>query len=76
VTDDLLDVTQATETLGKTAGKDAAAAKATYPSLVGLAETRALAERLKVTARDALGRLERDTSLLDGLVEKVANRTN
>ena len=76
VTDDLLDVTQATEMLGKTAGKDAAAEKATYPSLVGVKETRVLAERLKVTAADALRRLDRDTSLLAGLVEMVANRTN
>jgi geranylgeranyl pyrophosphate synthase len=76
VTDDLLDVTQVTETLGKTAGKDAVADKATYPSLVGMDETRALAERLKVTAGEALNRLDRDTSLLAGLVEMVANRTN
>jgi geranylgeranyl diphosphate synthase type II len=36
VIDDILDVTQSTETLGKTAGKDVAAQKATYPRLVGL----------------------------------------
>jgi geranylgeranyl pyrophosphate synthase len=76
VTDDLLDVTQVTETLGKTAGKDAAAEKATYPSLLGVDETRALAIRLKVMADEPLNRLDRDTSLLAGLVGMIANRTN
>jgi geranylgeranyl pyrophosphate synthase len=46
VTDDLLDVTQTSEVLGKTAGKDAAAAKATYPNTLGLADARSLAARL------------------------------
>ncbi|MFL6373370.1 MAG: polyprenyl synthetase family protein [Pyrinomonadaceae bacterium] len=74
VTDDILDVTQATETLGKTAGKDAAAAKATYPSLIGLDETRRLAAELTNTAAAALERLDRDTTLLHGLLELVASR--
>jgi len=76
VTDDLLDVTQSSETLGKTAGKDAAASKATYPGLLGLDETRRLAMELSTSAVDVLDRLDRDTSLLRGLVEMVANRTN
>ncbi len=36
ITDDLLDVTQTTEVLGKTAGKDARAEKATYPDFYGI----------------------------------------
>jgi geranylgeranyl pyrophosphate synthase len=76
VTDDLLDVTQATVTLGKTAGKDAAAKKATYPALIGIDAARALGEKLKQTAREALARVHRDTTLLDGLLVTVANRTN
>ena len=36
VIDDILDVTQTSEQLGKTAGKDSKAQKATYPSIVGL----------------------------------------
>jgi geranylgeranyl pyrophosphate synthase len=75
VTDDLLDITQPTETLGKTAGKDAAAGKATYPALIGLEETRRLANQLQTTAIDSLSGLARDTSLLHGLVEMVAGRT-
>lgn len=40
IRDDLLDVLATTEELGKTAGKDAAAAKSTYPALLGLAEAK------------------------------------
>ncbi len=54
VIDDILDVTQSTETLGKTAGKDQAAAKATYPSLIGLDASRREARRLTAKALAAL----------------------
>ncbi|MFM2198389.1 MAG: hypothetical protein RLZZ505_1821 [Verrucomicrobiota bacterium] len=54
VIDDILDVTQTTENLGKTAGKDAAVAKATYPSVMGLEESRAEAARLTAEALEAL----------------------
>ena len=54
VIDDILDVTQTTENLGKTAGKDAAVSKATYPSVIGLGESRKEAERLTAEAMDAL----------------------
>lgn len=74
LTDDILDVTQATDTLGKTAGKDAATEKATYPSLVGIEETRRLAEEFRTRATEALDRMNRDTALLRGLLEMVANR--
>lgn len=40
VVDDILDITATTEELGKTAGKDLASAKTTYPSLVGLERSR------------------------------------
>src|SRR6185295_13806101 len=43
ITDDLLDVTATAEALGKTPGKDARSAKATYPHLHGVEETRAAA---------------------------------
>ena len=36
VVDDILDITQTTEQLGKTAGKDLATSKTTYPSILGL----------------------------------------
>ena len=54
VIDDILDVTQSTEKLGKTAGKDEAADKATYPALLGLEKSRAEARRLTEKALAAL----------------------
>ena len=54
VIDDILDVTQSTEKLGKTAGKDEAANKATYPSILGLEESKAEAKRLTGKALAAL----------------------
>lgn len=40
VVDDILDITATTEELGKTAGKDLASEKTTYPALVGLERSR------------------------------------
>ncbi|MBI5387356.1 MAG: polyprenyl synthetase family protein [Verrucomicrobia bacterium] len=54
IIDDILDVTQTSEQLGKTAGKDAKAQKATYPSIVGLEKSRAIAQRLTAKAFAAL----------------------
>jgi geranylgeranyl diphosphate synthase type II len=46
IADDILDVTQSSEQLGKTAGKDMAAEKATYPALYGLEESERRAKEL------------------------------
>jgi geranylgeranyl diphosphate synthase type II len=54
IIDDILDITQTTEQLGKTAGKDTAAQKATYPSIVGLEKSRKLAKELTQRAFAAL----------------------
>ncbi|MFO1500290.1 MAG: farnesyl diphosphate synthase [Verrucomicrobiota bacterium] len=54
VIDDILDITQSSEQLGKTAGKDTAAQKATYPSIVGLERSRAIAQTLTERAFKAL----------------------
>lgn len=54
IVDDILDVTATSEQLGKTAGKDQAAAKATYPSLLGLEASRQKAEELIQSAKEAL----------------------
>lgn len=62
VVDDLLDVTQSTEQLGKTAGKDAAQSKLTYPSLMGIEATRETAARLGSEAREALDGLGPDSA--------------
>jgi len=54
VIDDILDVTQTSEILGKSAGKDIATKKATYPAVIGLEKSRAEAMRLTRQAHDAL----------------------
>jgi geranylgeranyl diphosphate synthase type II len=57
VIDDILDVTQTSEQLGKTAGKDVAVQKATYPAIVGLEKSRKIAENLTAKAFAALSRV-------------------
>ena len=54
IVDDILDVTQTSEILGKSAGKDVAAKKATYPAVIGLEKSRAEARRLTRQAHNAL----------------------
>lgn len=54
VIDDILDVTASTEVLGKTAGKDLAVEKATYPAILGLEKSRKEAAKLTKEAMDAL----------------------
>jgi geranylgeranyl diphosphate synthase type II len=54
IADDILDVTQSSEQLGKTAGKDLKADKATYPSLYGLEKATQMADELVKAGCDAL----------------------
>lgn len=75
ITDDLLDVTQATETLGKTAGKDAVAEKATYPGHFGIDATREMADNVRREAAAALDSIDRDTGLLLEFADLIADRS-
>lgn len=52
--DDILDITQSTEQLGKTAGKDLASRKTTYPSLLGIDKSREVASQLINDAKKQL----------------------
>jgi geranylgeranyl diphosphate synthase type II len=54
IIDDILDITQTSERLGKTAGKDAQAQKATYPTIVGMEKSKRIAQQLTHRAFDAL----------------------
>jgi geranylgeranyl diphosphate synthase type II len=74
ITDDLLDVTQTTEVLGKTAGKDLTAEKATYPSIYGIEETRALAEKVRAEAIRELDMLEKPTDILREIAGFIIER--
>jgi geranylgeranyl diphosphate synthase type II len=74
VTDDLLDVTQTTAVLGKTAGKDQAAEKATYPAFYGVEETARLAERIFSEACAELEKIPGNAELLRGLARFILHR--
>lgn len=54
IIDDILDVTQTSEKLGKSAGKDLVSEKSTYPALLGLEASRQEADRLTTEAMSAL----------------------
>ena len=77
IVDDVLDATQGSDKLGKTAGKDAGANKPTYVSLLGLEGARAEADALLQQALDALARsgLGADaTAPLAALAERIVRR--
>jgi geranylgeranyl diphosphate synthase, type II len=75
VIDDILDVTQTSEILGKSAGKDVAAKKATYPAVIGLQESRAEARRLTREAHNALSVFtNRDAETLHALANYLLER--
>ena len=74
VIDDILDVTQTSETLGKTAGKDTRAQKATYPSIVGLDKSRHIAEELTTKAFAALKTFHGKARALEALAEFLLRR--
>jgi len=76
VVDDILDVTQASATLGKTAGKDQDHDKPTYVSVLGLAAARRHAAELRQQAHEALARsaLGPRAALLALLADKVVER--
>jgi geranylgeranyl diphosphate synthase type II len=74
VIDDILDVTQTSDQLGKTAGKDAAVQKATYPSIVGLDESRKIAEQLTAKAFAALKGFKGKATALEALAVYLLKR--
>jgi len=76
VVDDILDVTQGSETLGKTAGKDNHHNKPTYVSVLGLDAARRQAAALRLQAHDALARSGLGTrmALLSVLADKIVER--
>jgi geranylgeranyl diphosphate synthase type II len=75
VVDDLIDVTQTTEHLGKTAGKDADQDKLTYPALLGLEGTRREVERLREAAIQSLAGMDQRADPLRELADTLAVRT-
>jgi geranylgeranyl diphosphate synthase type II len=74
VIDDILDVTQTSEKLGKSAGKDEATAKSTYPALFGLEKSRKEAARLTKKAHDALKPFGKKGTRLSEIADYLLDR--
>ncbi|MGO8836122.1 MAG: polyprenyl synthetase family protein [Limisphaerales bacterium] len=74
VIDDILDVTQTSEQLGKTAGKDTKAQKATYPAIVGVEKSRKIAAQLTDKAFAALKTFKGKAIALEALAEFLLKR--
>ncbi len=74
ILDDILDVTATSEQLGKSAGKDLKASKATYPAVIGLEASRKEAARLTKKAHDALRIFGTKSSRLAQMAEYLLGR--
>ena len=76
VRDDILDVEGESTVIGKTAGKDAAAGKPTFPSIIGLDASRARLAELTDVALHAIAPLGERGALLEELARYAAERAN
>jgi geranylgeranyl diphosphate synthase type II len=76
IVDDVLDVTQTSEQLGKTAGKDSAAEKATYPALFGIEESLRKADALVSEACAQLDSFSSRADTLKSLAHFLVERKN
>jgi geranylgeranyl diphosphate synthase, type II len=74
VIDDILDVTQSSETLGKSAGKDLVSEKATYPSVIGLEASRKVARKLTDEAHRSLKPFGQRAEILHDLADYLLDR--
>jgi geranylgeranyl diphosphate synthase type II len=74
IVDDILDVTQTSEQLGKTAGKDAVSEKATYPALFGLEESRKKAQALLEDAYNSVQNLGSRSETLKSIARFLIER--
>jgi geranylgeranyl diphosphate synthase type II len=75
IVDDILDVVQSSEALGKTAGKDAAQHKITFPAVYGLAESHVMAERECESARESLAPFGARAQRLLEVADLIVQRT-
>jgi geranylgeranyl diphosphate synthase, type II len=74
IVDDILDVEQTSEKLGKTAGKDEAQEKVTFPAVYGLSRSREMAEEQRVAAHMALERFGERAERLRQLADFIVRR--
>lgn len=75
IVDDILDVEQPSEALGKTAGKDAAQEKITFPAVYGLATSHDMAAEQRRLGREALAPFGPRAEGLHALADLIVNRT-
>lgn len=76
VADDILDVEASSEDLGKTAGKDEATEKTTYPKLLGLERSKEVAKEMVAEAKAALSEFGDKAAPLNGLADYIIMRKN
>jgi farnesyl diphosphate synthase len=74
IRDDLLDIESDSATLGKTAGKDVAQSKATFPALLGVEASRARLQQLAARMDDALAPFGASTAMLAALGRQAIDR--
>jgi geranylgeranyl diphosphate synthase type II len=74
IVDDILDVEQSSEALGKTAGKDAQQKKITFPAVYGLERSREMAEEERLAAHLALACFDERGERLKQLADKIVRR--
>jgi geranylgeranyl diphosphate synthase type II len=74
IVDDVLDATEDAQSLGKTAGKDEAAGKATYVSVHGIERSRGMAQDLLYDALDGLAGFDSHADLLRALARSIVER--
>ena len=74
IVDDVLDVEQSSEALGKTAGKDAQQKKITFPAVYGLERSREMAERERLAAHLALRPLDEGAERLREIADWIVHR--
>ena len=75
IVDDILDVEQSSEELGKTAGKDAAQEKITFPAVYGLERSREMAAAHRKSGRDSLALFGERARGLHALADLIVDRT-
>lgn len=76
IIDDILDVTQSSNQLGKSSGKDLVAEKATYPATIGLASSQKKAQKLTALAEQAIKPLGERAEILQALAYQLLTRKN
>jgi geranylgeranyl diphosphate synthase type II len=75
IVDDVLDVEQPSEKLGKTAGKDAQQQKITFPAVYGLEKSRLMAENERLAAHQALHAIDGRAGRLKELADLIVSRS-